>query len=106
MLTREEETRLAEYCTAMAGMGLRRSDSGGYNGTASAIVGKTGQDHLFKSGMLEGLVGRFYGLPSHTHSPHSSVVVLYSYCLFKQRDNGNFFAKLGATYLWIIEPNC
>ena len=85
VLTSEEETRLAEYCVAMANMGFGLTREG-VMAMAFAIADKTGRSHPFKQGCAGR--GRYEGfMASHSYTAHTSGIVLCTCCFFEQGNN-------------------
>jgi hypothetical protein len=98
ILTTEEESRLAEYCVAMADMGFGLTREG-IMAMAFAIADKTGRDHPFKSGhavrgWYEGFMTRQPLLSLRTPQ---SLSYAHAVCANKETID-DFFAKLGAIY--------
>ena len=98
ILTSEEETRLAQYCIAMADMGFGLTREG-VMAMAYAIVDKTGRDHPFKEGYAgrgwyEGFMARQAILTLRTPQALS-----YARAVASSKETiDDFFAKLGAIF--------
>ena len=96
--TSEEKIRLAEYCVAMADMGVGLTREG-VMAMAFAIADKTGQSHPFKQGYAgrewyEGFMARQATLTLCTPQALS-----YARAVSSNKETiNNFFAKLGAIY--------
>lgn len=98
VLTKEEETRLAEYCIIMADMGFGLTREG-IMAMAYAIAEKTGRNHPFKSGCAgrgwyEGFMAR---QPILTLRTPQALSYARAVCANKDTIN-DFFAKLGAIF--------